>query len=264
MGGGTDRRAQPHVELPPAIRHAAALLDGVHAPLLVRGYLDLIGTAEPARPRGPIQALMLTRLVPAVYEQLWRPVLVQLVKGPFGPSDAGERELAARHLRLSDGDVMVDVACGPGTFTRSFAAAVGSRGLALGVDSSRSMVERAVRDTDAGNVAYLRADAADLPLRSGSVDAIGCFVALHLFADPFRALERMTDALAPGGRIALHTTCARGDAELRWALTEVSRRGGVHLFGPTELTGWLEKLGYVDVHQEVHGLMQFVGARRPD
>ena len=264
MGGATDWSPWPHVELPPAIRHAAALLDGVHAPLLVRGYLDLIGTAEPPRMRGPIQSLMLTRLVPAVYQQLWRPVLGQLVKGPLGPTDAGERELAAEYLELSEGDVVVDVACGPGNYTRALAPAVGARGLAVGVDASATMLDRAVWDTDAGNIAYLRADAADLPLRPGSVDAVGCFLALHLFADPFRAVDKMTDALAPGGRIALHTTCARGDDQLQWALTELSKHGGVHLFGPHELTDWLEKLGYVEIRQRVHGLMQFVGARRPD
>ncbi|HWC83524.1 MAG TPA: methyltransferase domain-containing protein [Pseudonocardiaceae bacterium] len=265
MGGGsTDWSPWPHVELPPAIRHAAALLDGVHAPLLVRGYLDLLGTAEPARPRGPIQSLMLTRLVPAVYQRLWRPVLGQLVKGPLGPSDSAERELARELLDLTAGEVLVDVACGPGNFTRALAPSVGARGLALGVDASPTMLERAVADTDAGNIAYLRADAGDLPLRPGSVDAIGCFLALHLFDDPFRAVDRMTDALAPGGRIALHTTCARGEQELQWIMTELSRYGGVQLFGREELTDWLEKLGFIEIRQEVHGLMQFVGARRPD
>jgi SAM-dependent methyltransferase len=267
MGGATDWSPWPHIELPPAIRHAAALLEGVHAPLLVRGYLDLIG-AEPPRLRGPIQSLMLTRLVPAVYQQFWRPVLGQLIKGPFGPTDAGERELARGYLELSQGDVMVDVACGPGNYTRALAPAVGARGLALGVDSSATMLERAVQDSavqdgDAGNIAYLRADATELPLRRGSVDAVGCFLALHLFADPFRAVDRMTSALVPGGRIALHTTCARGADQVRWALTELSRHGGVHVFGPRELTGWLAQLGYVDIRQRVHGLMQFVGARRP-
>jgi SAM-dependent methyltransferase len=252
------------VELPPAIRHAAALLDGVHAPLLVRGYLDLIGTAEPPRSTGVVQSLMLTRVVPTVYERFWRPVFGQLIKGPLGPTDAGERELAGQFLELAGGQVVVDVACGPGNFTRALANAVGTRGLVLGVDASPTMLERAVWDTDAGNVAYLRADATELPLRPGSVDAIGCFLALHLFADPFRAIERMAEALAPGGRIALFTTCGRGDEDLRWLLGEASRRSGVYLFSRDELTDWLEKLGFVDVRQEVHGFMQFVGARRPD
>lgn len=261
--GDSDSGAWTHVALPPAIRHAAALLDGVHAPLLVRGYLDLIGTAEPPRSTGLVQSLMLTRLVPAVYQRFWRPVLAQAIKGPFGPSVHGEYELARRYLELSEGAVAVDVACGPGNFTRSLARAVGTRGLVLGVDASPTMLERAVWETDAGNVAYLRADAAELPLRPGSVDAVGCFLALHLFADPFRAIERMTDALGPAGRIALFTTCGRGDEDVQWLLAELGRRGGVHMFGRDELTDWLEKLGYQDIRREVHGFIQFIGARRP-
>jgi ubiquinone/menaquinone biosynthesis C-methylase UbiE len=264
MGVGSESGHWVHVELPPAVRHAAALLDGVHAPMLVRGYLDVLGTAEPPKSPNLIQSLMLTRTISGVYERLWRPVFGQLLKGPFGPSEAGERELAAEYLELTGGEVVVDVACGPGNFTRTLATAVGDRGLAIGVDVSPSMLERAVWDTDEVNAAFLRADATELPLRPGTVDAVGCFLALHLMTDPFRAIERMTEALAPGGRIALFTTCARGDEDLRWVLAETRRRNGMHLFTREELTDWLEKLGYLDVRQEVHGFMQFIRARRPE
>ncbi len=266
-GGAADWGPLGHIDLPPAIRHAAALLDGVHAPTLVRGYLDVLGTAEPPRSTSLIQQLMLTRLVPSVYERVWRPLFGQLLKGVFGPSETGEKALAEQFLELHGGEVVVDVACGPGNFTRSLAEAVGPRGLVVGVDVSPTMLERAVWDTDAGNVAYLRADATELPLRPGSVDAIGSFLALHLFPDPFRAIDRMTEALAPGGRIALFTTCERLDDHLHWLISETFKRGEshvAHVFGREELTDWLEKLGYQHIHQEVHGFMQFLAARRPE
>lgn len=253
-----------NVVLPPAVRHAAALLDAVREPTLVRGYLDVLADVAPP-PTGLAQTLMLGEFVPGIYERYWRPVLGQVVKGPFGPSVAGELRMVREHLAPLPGDVVVDVACGPGNVTRSLAAAVGPRGLVIGVDTSAAMLRRAVADTDAPTVAYLRADAADLPLRAGSVDAVGCVFALHLFADPGRAVRRMVRALAPGGRIALSASCGRGLPPLRRTLAVVSRRaGGIHLFDRATLTGWLAALGMTDIHQRIYGFTQFVSARKPD
>ena len=48
-------------------------------------------------------------------------------------------------------------------------------------------------------------------------DAARCFAAFHLFADPMRALDRMTAVLTPGGRIALFTTARNCLAPVRSA-----------------------------------------------
>ena len=46
-------------------------------------------------------------------------------------------------------------------------------------------------------VAYVRGDAQDLPFRDQSFDAVCCFAALHLFADPMKALDSITRVLTP-------------------------------------------------------------------
>ena len=122
---------------------------------------------------------------------------------------ADEQRIARLLLGLGPGDGVLDVACGPGNFSRDFARAVGEDGLVVGIDASRPMLERAVRETrDAGldNLCFVFADAAALPFRDASFDAVCCFAALNLFADPFRALDEMRRVLAPGGRIALFTS----------------------------------------------------------
>jgi SAM-dependent methyltransferase len=229
------------------------------------GYLDLLGAAPPAS-TGLTQDLMLTRAVPFVYERWWRPALARIAKGALGPGMADEHRIARLLLGLRPGDGVLDVACGPGNFTRDFARVVGPEGLVVGIDASATMLARAVRDTPAQlapRIAYVRGDAVALPLRDASVDGVCCFLALHLFGDPFAALDDMARVLTPGGRIALLTTCRTRWAPLRTLDGLAGRRSGMRMFDHDEITGALKDRGLVGVHQRIAGVMQFVGARRP-
>ena len=134
----------------------------------------------------------------------------------------------------------------------------------MGIDASVTMLSRAVTDTPDpyGNTAYIRGDAVDLPFRDESFDAVCCFAALHLFADPFAALDHMTRVLTPGGRIAIFTSCRTQSAPLRTVDALMGARSGMRMFEPGEITGALEERGFGDVAQRVTGLTQFVGARR--
>src|SRR5204862_388581 len=87
------------------------------------------------------------RAIPGIYERWWRPTLGQLAKGALGPGMAEEVRIARLLLGLGSGDVVLDLACGPGNFSREFARAVGPDGLVVGVDASRTMLARAVADT---------------------------------------------------------------------------------------------------------------------
>ena len=202
---------------------------------------------------------MLTRAVPAIYERWWRPALGRIAKGPLGPGMADEQRLARLLLGLRPGDGVLDVACGPGNFTRDFARAVGGEGLAVGIDASRTMLERAVRDTPARDVAYVRGDAVRLPFRDASFDAVCCFAALHLFAEPEVALDHMTRVLTPGGRIALLVSCRTRSAPLRAVDGLIGRAAGIRMYEADELVGQLRDRGFDRVHQRVAGWVQIVG-----
>ena len=251
----------PH-DVPAAIDRVLLLLESPpRDPRRQDGYLDLLAERGAGR-RSVAQALMLSTPVPAVYERWWRPALGQLAKGVFGPTMVGERDIALDYLDLAAGDTVLDIACGPGNFTREFARAVGDRGLAIGLDVSQTMLRRAVRDTDAANVAYLRADAVELPFREGSLDAVCCFAALHLFAEPFAALDRIAVVLKPGGRLALMTTCARGPSPVRGVSGALADATGIRMFGAVELADALVARGFDEVRQRIDGVVQFVGAVR--
>ena len=160
---------------------------------------------------------------------------------------------------------MLDVACGPGNFTRDFARVVREDGLAVGIDASTTMLDRAVRDTPAREfpaAAYVRGNAVELPFRDQSFDAVCCFAALHFFDEPFRALDHRTRVLTPGGRIAILTSCRTRSSTLRTVDGIVGARAGLRMFEPDEITGALRRLGFKDVTQRITGLAQFVGGRK--
>jgi SAM-dependent methyltransferase len=229
------------------------------------GFLDLLGGHEPP-PTGPAQRLMLTRAVPRIYERLWRPALGAVATGVLGPRMGDEHRIARLLMGLVPGDGVLDVACGPGNFTRAFAKVVGRDGLAIGIDASATMLARAARDTAARAypaAGYVRGDAVELPFRDASFDAVCCFAALHLFADPMKALDHMTRVLVPGGRIALLTSCRTRSAPLRAVDGALGRASGMRMFEPDEITEALEARGLVDVRRRIAGLTQFVGARLP-
>jgi SAM-dependent methyltransferase len=226
------------------------------------GFLDLLGTANQAGPpTGLTQRLMRTTLLPQVYERYWRPALGRALKGPFGPSMAGEVRLATELLRLRPGHTVLDVACGTGRFTRAFGAVVGPDGLAIGLDGARTMLTKAVAEGGPDSVAYLRADAVRLPLDASTVDGVCCFAALHMFAEPETALDSFARVLKPGGRVVLLTSARRGWQPARLAESAGGILSGQRMFDRGEVAASLRARGFTDITERYAGVTQIVAGR---
>lgn len=251
-----------------AIDRLEAILDtrssagaGAAAGLNAAGYLDLLeGDLEST---GRTQDLMVTRLVPAIYERYWRPALGRVLKGVTGPGMAEEVRIARLLLGLGHGDTVLDVACGPGNFSRRFAGVVGREGLVVGVDASQTMLERGGRElrrADPGNLVLVRGDATALPFIDRSFDGACCFAALHLFDDPFEALDEIARVLRPGGRIALLTSVRR-ELTARPLKPVLERATGMRIFEGDEIVAALEQRGFAEIRRRLCGLTQFVGGR---
>ena len=121
-------RASAAPDVDGTARAHALLTDELRAdkPPGSNGYIDLL-PPEGLPSTGLTQNLMLTRVVPEIYERWWRPALGRVAKGVFGPGMAEERRIARLLLGLVPGDGVLDIACGTGNFTRDFARTVGSR-----------------------------------------------------------------------------------------------------------------------------------------
>jgi ubiquinone/menaquinone biosynthesis C-methylase UbiE len=247
-----------------AVERTMALLGSrqrVPKAALRAGYLDLLGEQDPTGAH-PGQRLMLSRTLPLIYERAWRPIGARALMGVRGPGPRQEQRMALQMLQLRGEDLVLDLACGPGNFTRSFAKAA-KPGLVVGLDASASMLELAVRETEAENVAYVRGDACELPFPDACFDAVCCFAALYLIDRPLAAIDEVARVLAPGGRVALLTSCNRGPLPAGLSDAVVRRLTGVRIFARDELRDALAARGLVDIDQRVMGLAQFVSARRP-
>jgi ubiquinone/menaquinone biosynthesis C-methylase UbiE len=225
------------------------------------GYTDLLGSSAPGR-RSLAQRAMNSSMVAAIYQHIWRPIMVAAMS-LHGMSISAERERATAALHLGGQQRVLDVACGPGNFTSFFAGQLAGDGFVIGLDSSEPMMERAARDNSCPRAVYMRGDALDLPFNNYAFDVVSCFAALHLVSEPLRLLHEMVRVLTPGGRIAVMTTYGRESVLARKALELGATMCGVRVFDRTTVPTFFAAAGLVDIEQQLRGVSQFVAARRP-
>ena len=256
------RHTDPDAMWSPALARGLLRDDVLRSMRCCDGYTDLLGTTAPAR-RGIAQRAMHNPAVAAIYERLWRPIMVAIMN-LHGISVSAERERAAAALHLGANQRVLDVACGPGNFTCFFADQLGGDGFVIGLDNSVPMMQRAVRDNNHARAVYMRSDALSLPFNNGAFDVVSCFAALHLVPEPMAMLHEMIRVLSPGGRIAVMTTYGRESFLVRKGLELGAAICGVRVFDRTTVPAFFAAAGLVDIHQQLRGISQFVIARRPE
>src|SRR5881398_3435152 len=93
------------------------------------GYTDLLGPEAPNR-RSLAQRAMNSPVVAAIYQHIWRPIMVAAMS-LHGMSITAERERASAALHLGGQQRILDVACGPGNFTNFFAVQLTGDGFVI-------------------------------------------------------------------------------------------------------------------------------------
>ena len=161
-------------------------------------------------PRGLGQRAMESPFVVSIYEsRLWRrnPIVTALM----GISFERELECIARAARLEEATQALDLACGPGIYSRPLARRLHG-GRIVGLDYSPAMLayaQRRARAERVPNLDLLRGNALSLPFRSATFDVVNCCGALHLFPDVPQALREVHRVLVEGGRFT--TAVVRAD-----------------------------------------------------
>jgi demethylmenaquinone methyltransferase / 2-methoxy-6-polyprenyl-1,4-benzoquinol methylase len=145
-----------------------------------------------------------------------------------GGQDRHWRRVVARAVAAGPGDLVLDVAAGTGTSSRTFTGA-GARCVAC--DFSLGMLRAGARKP-AARVRFVAGDALDLPFADRSFDAVTISFGLRNLADPGAGLAEMLRVTRPGGRLVVcefsHLPEPRLDAlysrYLAAALPRVARR----------------------------------------
>jgi hypothetical protein len=131
----------------------------------------------------------------------------------FHPGGAELTSRLVRELRVGPGQLVADVASGPGASALQLAGETGCD--VVGIDLSPASVEAATQAAHAAGleaqVRFAVGDAEALPLDDGSVDGILCECALCTFPDKAAAAAEFRRVLRPGACLALSDMTADRD-----------------------------------------------------
>lgn len=254
--GGGKTGPEPH-ELP---SHAYACAACKLEYPVVDGVVDFLPSDDIKRKSA--QGRMESKRIVEIYEgRWWRDS--RLFRLFTRISLADEMSLVERIANLGPTDRVLDLACGPGLYTRRFAAEHSGREL-VGLDLSWPMLRHASKKaTKLGieNTRFMHGDARVLPLQDSSVDAANCCGALHLFPDIRRVLGELHRVIRPKGRFSMATFLRRPGLPI---LLEPFFGVGLHPFRREELEGLLDEAGFDPTVHHARGVWMIAGGvRRP-
>ena len=108
--------------------------------------------------------------------------------------------------RVAEGATIADVGCGAGMDLLISAGRIGRSGLAIGVDMTEDMVQRAragAHEANRSNVDVRLGDATNLPVADAAVDVVTSNGVLNLVPDKPAAAAEMFRVLKIGGRLQI-------------------------------------------------------------
>lgn len=196
----------------------------------------------------PFQRIMQSHLVVSIYEKLWRRIGYYLASSrSFGK----EMQTILRLARDRNNGRVLDLACGPGVFTRPLAR--GSKGIIIGLDLSWPMLlhaQKIIRKERMQNILLIHASAFALPFSDGSFQYVNCCGALHLFDRPEAALKEIARILENKGLLCVQTTIRPArSAGIAYFLEKFIRFG---FFDETTLGDMLRRHGFEVTEGERH------------
>ncbi|NEC88413.1 methyltransferase domain-containing protein [Streptomyces sp. SID12501] len=163
------------------------------------------------------------------------------------PDDGPAYAAAVAELRLREGARVLDAGCGTGRALAPLRDAVGPSGVVLGADLTPAMLEAAVRAGRGRDGQLLLADAAALPLRSESLDAVFAAGLIAHLPQPGENLRELARVVRPGGTLALFHPIGRAALAARQGrrITPADLRAEASLGPLLAGSGW-RMTSYVD------------------
>jgi ubiquinone/menaquinone biosynthesis C-methylase UbiE len=153
------------------------------------------------------------------------------------------QRMAIERARITPGQRVLDLGCGPGDGTARIAAAGAT---AYGLDYSQGMLDKAREEPGAAG-RLIRGDAGRLPFHDAAFDKIICTNSFHHYPDHEGALRELRRVLKPGGLLVL--VDPRRDNPLGWLAIDFFERrvfqlAEVRIYTPAEWKHLLAQAGF--------------------
>lgn len=117
------------------------------------------------------------------------------------------KDLFFTYLALSPASKVLDVGCGPGTFTRYLARYTKPPGFVYGVDMDRNFVEYAMRKAEeegvSARVKYFIADACDFPFEDERFDSVTSYTVIEHIRDTEAFIREKIRVCRKGGTVSV-------------------------------------------------------------
>jgi len=198
----------------------------------------------------------------SVYETCVYPIVCNLYGGWRSTSLKQLAHDISAIVGSQDG-LILDVACGPGTYGRRIASASKT---VLGIDICMSMMRQGVRYVEKEhipNIHFARATVEALPFRAGLLDAAICAGSLNHFSDTVLALSEIGRTMKAGAPLAgmCFAAGSKGLFKYRSLGRRAEKRGG-HIFELPDLERYVIEAGFEDFRPHVYGSVVVFGARK--
>jgi len=136
---------------------------------------------------------------------------------------------------IKKGMTVMELGCGPGTYTIDGARAIGERGKLYAVDIQQAMISRLEKsmkkpeNRDVNNIEPKVASAYELPFSDRSIDLVYMITVLQEIPDKQRALEEVRRVLKDDGTLAVSEFLPDPDYPLRRTTKKLCEKAGFKL-----------------------------------
>ncbi len=200
----------------------------------------------------------------SVYETWVYPAVCNLYGGWHSTSLKQLAHDVSDIVESCDG-VILDAACGPGTYGRRIASA--SRTV-LGIDICTSMLRRGVHYVEIGhipNIHFARATVEALPFRAGLFDAAICAGSLNHFSDVVIALREINRTMKVGAPLAVMCFALINSGLIKYkSIRDRAEKGGGHIYSVADLARCAVEAGFEGFSSHAYGsILVFRACKRP-
>jgi ubiquinone/menaquinone biosynthesis C-methylase UbiE/uncharacterized protein YbaR (Trm112 family) len=201
-------------------------------------------------------------LMASVYEAWVYPAVCNLYGGWHSTSLKQLAHDVSDIMGSRDG-VILDAACGPGTYGRRIASASKT---VLGVDICMSMLRRGAHYVETGripNIHFARAMVEALPFRVGLFDAAICAGSLNHFSDTVLALREINRTMRVGAPLAVMCFAFINSGLIRYkSIRDSAEKGGGHIHSVADLERYVVEAGFEGFSSHAYGSIVVFGARK--